>query len=558
MVSAALEKHQFSDVVVVPSAGHPMRGNPPVESFDHRVELAQRAFGNIAQAKVWRVEEQEHQPTVYKLSLLREARPSAELFLVIGADLLKSIPKWSNFDTLCSQCSIVAVGRAGYSNDLSELERYGYPDDVAERIRQLFVHSAIQISSSTIREQLKSDSAFEGETLPRPVWHSIRERSLYNVETPYIDSSPRAALATPAVQVDLPAATFDSWYDLFRPQENTILKLHETRNGSVGCLVIDDCTVRNAIGGFQIRSKVEIGFRSPEEVAYFTARAARQGTIKCRLSRMPLSGGKLVISLPPNIAHSPGERTAEIARLVEALKPEGFFARPDVGCDRGALVALRIGGGEGSSHESLSNAGKNTAASLFGALQALAECHFKGRGVDDLKIIFDGADGRIGKALLEMLKERGARRIVVVDRGVLNMEQHALGFPTVPVMENQVCSESGHIYCFCGPPEFFSMPKLRAVNTQMLMGPGNDLLANPWLYDQRDKLLIIPGSLATAASATPPQLQSVFDHDDISASSWDIVKTVLAKHALHEKIHGHASIFRVMYQHAMEKALRLR
>jgi hypothetical protein len=138
------------------------------------------------------------------------------------------------------------------------------------------------------------------------------------------------------------------------------------------------------------------------------------------------------------------------------------------------------------------------------------------------------------------------------------MEQHALGFPIVPVMENQVCREGGHVYCFCGPPEFFSMPKLRSLQTHMLMGPGNDILANPWLYDQRDKLLIIPGALATAASAIPPQLQGAFDHNDISTSSWEIVKTVLAKHASYEKIQGHASIFRVMYQHAMERSLHLK
>jgi nicotinate-nucleotide adenylyltransferase len=533
-----------------------MRGNPPVESFDHRAELAQRAFGNISQAKVWRVEEQEHQPTVYKLSLLRGARPSAELFLVIGADLLKSIPKWSNFETLCSQCSIVAVGRAGYSNDLSELESYGYPDNVAQKIRQLFVHSAIQISSTTIREQLKSDLNFEGESLPEPVWRSIRGQHLYQAKSCDLDSSPRIGLSTAVTKISLPATTFDSWYDLFRPQDTTILKLCETRRGSVGCLVIDDSTVSDAIGGFQIRSKAEIGFRSPEEVAYFTARAARQGSIKCRLSGMPLSGGKLVVSLPSNIVHSPGERTSEIARLVEALQPQGFFARPDVGCDRGALVALHLGGGEGSKHDGLHNAGQNTAASLFGALQALTESHLKGYGIDDLRIIFDGADGRIGGALLEMLQERGARYITVVDRGAPHMKRHARGFATVPVMENQVCSEGGHVYIFCGPPEFFSMPKLLAVQTRILLGPGNDILENPYLYDRRDRLLIIPGSLATAASATPPRLQSVFDSDDIAASSWEIVKTVLAKHALHEQIHGHASIFRVMYQHAMERSMR--
>jgi nicotinate (nicotinamide) nucleotide adenylyltransferase len=553
---AATEKHAFSDIVVVPSAGHPMRGHGPVESFDRRSELAQRAFGAIPVAKIWRVEEQEHQPTVYKLSLLQQARPSAELFLIIGCDLLKSIPTWSNFETLCTQCSIVAVGRAGFSADLSALESYGYPKDVAQKIRQLFVHSAIQISSSTIREQIRGDSDFLGESLPAPVWDAISSNGLYKAAT----SDRIGGLgihSSPVVNhITFPDSAFESWYDLFRPRPATILKLCETRKGSVGCLVLDDSKVQEAIGGFQIRSQVDVGFRTPAEVAYFTARAARQGTIKCKLSGMPVAGGKLVVSLPPTIAHSPGERTSEIACLVDALQPQGFFARPDVGCDRNALVALRLGGGVGSSHEGLQNAGKNTAASLFGALQALTESYFKGYGVDDLKIIFDGADGRIGSALLEMLQDRGARRIFVVDRGVPDMEQHARGFPLVPVAEHQVCHEAGHIYCFCGPPEFFSMLKLKAVQTRVLMGPGNDILANPWLYEQRDRLLVLPGALATAASATPPQLQAAFDHEDISASSWEIVKTVLGKHALHEQIHGHASIFRVMYQHAMERSMR--
>lgn len=104
----------------------------------------------------------------YTVATLRELRAShgdAELFLIIGRDLVDDFPTWHESVEIGRLATIVVVNRPGFVTD-------------PQRDWKMLVVPPIDISSTRLRERLRSGADVQ-EFIPPSVQATIRERGLY-------------------------------------------------------------------------------------------------------------------------------------------------------------------------------------------------------------------------------------------------------------------------------------------------------------------------------------------------------------------------------------------
>ena len=157
-----LETSGVDELWMIPCFQHPFE--KALESFEHRrqmCELAAQALG--PRVKVSDVEAKlgGESRTLRTVQALREAHPEAELSLVIGSDLEAETATWYGADELRRSVSFIVVGRAGFSR----------PGTLAMPA----------ISSTDIRERLRTPGGGVESLLPRAVLDYIRQRRLYGV-----------------------------------------------------------------------------------------------------------------------------------------------------------------------------------------------------------------------------------------------------------------------------------------------------------------------------------------------------------------------------------------
>jgi len=115
--------------------------------------------------------------TVYTLQQLHDQLPDAELFLIVGSDMLQDIPHWFCPGELLELASIAAVPREGYEQDDAE---------ALAKLKGLFPHAKVhplpldppKLSSTEIRERLYHGLPVTG-LLPPKVEDAVYESGIY-------------------------------------------------------------------------------------------------------------------------------------------------------------------------------------------------------------------------------------------------------------------------------------------------------------------------------------------------------------------------------------------
>jgi nicotinate-nucleotide adenylyltransferase len=107
--------------------------------------------------------------TVTTLRELRAANGDAELFLIIGRDLVDDFPSWHESVDIGRLATIVVVDRPGYVTD-------------AQREWKMLVVPPIDVSSTELRDRLQShqqDGSAPPTQISPAVLDVIRSRGLY-------------------------------------------------------------------------------------------------------------------------------------------------------------------------------------------------------------------------------------------------------------------------------------------------------------------------------------------------------------------------------------------
>lgn len=184
----ALTKHNLDAVVYIPTGHNPLKVNEPAATPRERVDMLQyalvghpRMFVSPLEARVPGVAY-----TVNTLEHIREelAPDECELFLIVGADNLKTLSRWKDYQKLPALAEIVPVARPGSSAvsdepGLAEKLRSELGPDVADRVlKNLVPNDGAPVSSTEIRAQLGKGE--RNPPMPASAYRYCFERGIYS------------------------------------------------------------------------------------------------------------------------------------------------------------------------------------------------------------------------------------------------------------------------------------------------------------------------------------------------------------------------------------------
>ncbi len=165
-------------VLFVPARQPPHKPKVTYSALEHRVRMTELAIADDPHFALSLIETERPGPS-YTVDTLRqlhaELGPDAELYFVMGMDLLADILTWHKPAELVNLCRIVVAERAGYHIDLSALEE-GLPG-LLERL-ELIDTPELSISSHDLQQRVRRGLSIRYQ-LPPDVEKYIYDHRLY-------------------------------------------------------------------------------------------------------------------------------------------------------------------------------------------------------------------------------------------------------------------------------------------------------------------------------------------------------------------------------------------
>ncbi len=164
-------------VVFVPSGRHALKDGDTLISAEHRLNMANIAFGGNENFEVSDIEIEKSKTGVtnYTVDTLmslydRYKNDFIKLYLIIGIDNLIEFPKWKNPDKLFALSEVIVMNRLGFLVQDVDIE-------YSKKARYLSV-PMLDISSTEIRYRIKSGKSVK-YLIDEKVEKYILENGLY-------------------------------------------------------------------------------------------------------------------------------------------------------------------------------------------------------------------------------------------------------------------------------------------------------------------------------------------------------------------------------------------
>jgi nicotinate-nucleotide adenylyltransferase len=174
------EAFRLARVLFVPTGQPPHKPGAPVTPAAHRVAMTELAIADNPRFALSRVDVDRPGPsyTVELLALLHaEHGPDAELYFVVGMDMLASFLTWCEPARVIAQCHLVAVTRPGYAPvDVAALEQ-ALPE--ARGRVHLLPAPGLDIAGTELRARIAAGRSIR-YLVPPPVAGYIRQHGLYS------------------------------------------------------------------------------------------------------------------------------------------------------------------------------------------------------------------------------------------------------------------------------------------------------------------------------------------------------------------------------------------
>ena len=170
MVRAALKELQLERLVIIPAARSPFKPEQQPAPDEVRLAMLKAAFEEVAGCEIERLE-LEREGASYAIDTVRafgERFPEAELFYLIGADHVPTLPQWREADALAQILTFVVFPRPRGP----EVE---FPETFAGRC---LVGELMDISSSDIRTRMREGKSV-GHLLPPAVAAILSKKQIY-------------------------------------------------------------------------------------------------------------------------------------------------------------------------------------------------------------------------------------------------------------------------------------------------------------------------------------------------------------------------------------------
>lgn len=182
LCNACNEYFGFDKLFLIPSNVPPHKTVPNLASNIDRFNMVSIAAKKVKNAVVSDIEFilGEKSYTIFTLEEIKKLYPSAELFLIIGSDMLLSFHTWYRYEDILRLATLVAGGRA--ENITDKMKAYAsslMATSVEFENKVKVIEIPINILSSTqIRESIKEGRGVE-KLLSPEVFEYIRDNSLY-------------------------------------------------------------------------------------------------------------------------------------------------------------------------------------------------------------------------------------------------------------------------------------------------------------------------------------------------------------------------------------------
>jgi len=177
------EQCRLAEVWFVPAALAPHKQGREVTPAKLRLEMLQLAIGGTSGliASAIEVERGGVSYTVDTLAEIQTRHPTAQLFLLMGADSLHDLPNWREPARICELAIPIVVRRAGSPPpDLGLLKPLMAEDRWEEANRNQVTMPIIDLSSSDLRQRVAEGHSIRFRT-PRAVEKFIETQGLYRI-----------------------------------------------------------------------------------------------------------------------------------------------------------------------------------------------------------------------------------------------------------------------------------------------------------------------------------------------------------------------------------------
>ncbi len=164
-------------VLFIPACVPPHKSVPDDPGAEHRLGMCQAAVADDERFEVSDLEVKRG-GTSYTLDTLEELNtsvPNSDLFLILGADMAASLPRWHRPERILELATLALAGRAGTPDTAVTEALSSVPG--GERARH-FDMPTIDLSSTVIRTRAAAGQSIR-YLVPDSVAHYIRSHSLY-------------------------------------------------------------------------------------------------------------------------------------------------------------------------------------------------------------------------------------------------------------------------------------------------------------------------------------------------------------------------------------------
>jgi len=185
VAQAAAGKIGAKKVVLVPARRSPHKQYRPIASDKDRIAMLKLSVIDKNLFQISPIELNRAEPS-YTIDTIRHFKQQfgddCELYWLIGADMLESLPKWHKIDELLNECNICVMNRGGFEKpDFNGLAS-GLSIENIEKLRKDIIETPmINISSTEIRQQLIAGRDVSKLTCPA-VLNYIQKHNLYSFD----------------------------------------------------------------------------------------------------------------------------------------------------------------------------------------------------------------------------------------------------------------------------------------------------------------------------------------------------------------------------------------
>jgi nicotinate-nucleotide adenylyltransferase len=182
VAQAAAEKIGAKKVILMPARRSPHKNKQPLAPDTDRIAMLKLAIADKSLFQISTAELNRAEPS-YTIDTIGQLKQKfggdCELYWLIGADMLKSLPLWHKIIELMDQCNISVMNRGGFDKpDFGSLS--GKLDkEIIEKLRKNMIETPfIEISSTEIRQKILNNEDASLHLHP-DVLNYIKKRRLY-------------------------------------------------------------------------------------------------------------------------------------------------------------------------------------------------------------------------------------------------------------------------------------------------------------------------------------------------------------------------------------------